>query len=345
MALYVGLDVSLRMTSICVVEADGSSVWEGKAESEPVPLVKVLSPWRDKIALVGIEACPLSEWLYGALVESGFQIVCIETRHAQRFLSSRPNKTDRSDARGIAEMMRLGHYRSVHVKSKASQLLRTTLIARKKFVDHMLAIEDTIRGLMKVHGLKLGAVHRSRFAARVETLLADAPDLRMAIEPLLEARNMMRKHKALMDRQLSQMARKDDVCKRLMTVSGVGPLVSLSFKATIDDPNRFKDSKAVAAHLGLTPRVYQSGEIDRSGNISKCGDKLMRHALYEAANSHMRISKKWSTLRAWGVKLAKRIGSRKACVAVARKLAIIMHRMWVEETDFRFGKPPVTQPT
>ncbi len=134
----------------------------------------------------------------------------------------------------------------------------------------------------------------------------------MAIGPLLEARNMMRKHKALMDRQLSQMARKDHVCERLMTVSGVGPLVSLSFKATIDDPNRFKDSKAVAAHLGLTPRVYQSGEIDRSGNISKCGDKLMRHALYEAANSHMRISKKWSTLRAWGVKLAKTYRGQKS---------------------------------
>jgi len=130
-------------------------------------VVKVLSPWRDKIALVGIEACPLSEWLYGALVESGFQIVCIETRHAQRFLSSRPNKTDRSDARGIAEMMRLGHYRSVHVKSKASQLLRTTLIARKKFVDHMLAIEDTIRGLMKAHGLKLGAVQGSKLCSRM----------------------------------------------------------------------------------------------------------------------------------------------------------------------------------
>lgn len=128
-----------------------------------------------------------------------------ETRHAQRFLSSRPNKTDRSDARGIAEMMGLGHYRSVHAQSKASQLLRTTLIARKKFVDQMLTIEDTIRGLMKVHGLKLGAVHRSRFAARVETLLADTPDLRMAIEPLLEASNMMRQHKALMDRQLSQL--------------------------------------------------------------------------------------------------------------------------------------------
>jgi transposase len=343
MALYVGLDVSLKTTSICVVEANGSIVWEGKAESEPVPLIKALTRWGAKIALVGIEACPLSEWLYGALVESEFHTVCIETRHAQRFLSSRPNKTDRSDAHGIADMMRLGHYRPVHVKSKASQLLRTTLIARRKFVDHMLAIEDTIRGLLRVHGLKVGLVHRARFAAKIEALLADFPILRTAIEPLLEARNMMRKQKSMLDRQLSQVARKDDICKRLMTISGVGPIVSLSFKATIDDPTRFKDSKSVAAHLGLTPRVYQSGEIDRSGNISKCGDKLMRHALYEAANSHLRISKKWSVLRAWGVKLAKRVGAKKACVAVARKLAIIMHRMWIDRTDFRFGQPPAVR--
>lgn len=125
------------------------------------------------------------------------------------------------------------------------------------------------------------------------------------------------------------------------SVAGVGPIVSLSFKATVDDPTRFKNSKAVAAHLGLTPRVYQSGELDRSGSVSKCGDKLMRHALYEAANSHLRISKKWSVLRAWGVKLAQRIGMKKACVAVARKLAVIMHRMWAEGTDSRFGRPPM----
>ncbi|WP_079568515.1 IS110 family transposase [Bradyrhizobium erythrophlei] len=154
MALYVGLDVSLKTTSICIVSAEGSIVWEGKAESEPIALIKALIGWRQSIALVGIEACPLSEWLYGALVESQFQTVCIETRHAQRFLSSRPKKTDRSDARGIADMMRLGHYRPVHVKSKASQLMRTTLVARQKFVDQLLAIEITIRGLLKVHGLK-----------------------------------------------------------------------------------------------------------------------------------------------------------------------------------------------
>jgi len=189
MALYVGLDVSLKTTCICIVGVDGSTIWEGKAESEPTSIVKALIRWRGKIVLVGIEACPLSEWLYGALVESGYNIVCIETRHAQRFLSSRPNKTDRSDARGIADMMRLGHYRAVHVKSKASQLVRTTLVARRMFVEHMLAIEVTIRGLLKVHGLKLGALHRCQFTAKVEAMLADAPDLRMAIELLLEVRN------------------------------------------------------------------------------------------------------------------------------------------------------------
>jgi transposase len=322
------------------VEADGSVVWEGKAESEPVPLLKALSRWRRKIRLVGIEACPLAEWLYGALIESGLATVCIEVRHAHRFLSTRPNKTDRNDAHGIADMMRLGHYRAVHVKSKPSLRLRTTLIARKKFVDHMLAIELTIRGLLKVHGLKVGAVHRCTFAARIETLLADAPELKVAIEPLLEARNLMRKQKAIIDRRLAQMARQDDVCRRLMTIPGVGPIVSLCYKATIDDPSRFRTSKAVAAHLGLTPRVYQSGEIDRSGHISKCGDRLLRHALYEAANSHLRIAKR-SSLKVWGMKLAKRVGTKKAIVAVARKLAIIMHRMWVNGVAFEFGAEAV----
>lgn len=339
MALFVGLDVSLRTVSICIVEANGTVVWQGKALSEPVALIKALVAYRKDIELVGIEACPLSEWLYGALQECGFNVVCMETRHAQKFLSSRPNKTDKSDARGLAEMLRLGHFRVVHVKSRASQLLRTTLIARRSFVEHMVAIEQTIRGLLKVYGLKLGAVHRCTFAARVEALLADAPELRLAIEPLLEARNAMRKQSTMLDRRLSQMARKDEACKRLMTIPGVGPIVSLTFKATIDDPARFKSSKAVGAHLGLTSRVYQSGEMDRSGHISKCGDKMMRHALYEAANSHLRISKKWTSLRAWGVKLAQKVGMKKACVAVARKLAIIMHRMWVDGSEFQFGSP------
>jgi transposase len=340
MSVYVGLDVSLNSVSICVINAAGDLVWRGKSLSEPASLLTALAPHRAEIHLAGIEACPLSEWLYGALADAGVPVVCIETRHAQRFLSSRPNKTDRSDARGIADMMRLGHFRPVHVKSRASQILRTTLRARHKFVEHLQSIELTIRGLLKVHGLKMGAVHRCTFAARVEALLADAPELRLAIEPLLEARNVMRRQKVILDRRLSLMARADVVCQRLMTIPGVGPIVSLAFRSTIDEPHRFKNSKALAAHLGLTPRVYQSGELDLSGNISKCGDRMMRHALYEAANSHLRIAKKWSPLKAWGMKLAPRIGAKKACVAVARKLAIIMHRMWLDGTEFRFTSSP-----
>jgi transposase len=194
-----------------IVKADGSVVWEGKAPSEPASLIKALARRRKNIQLVGIEACPLSEWLHGALVDCGFTTVCIEARHAQRFLSSRPNKTDRSDARGIADMMRLGHYRPVHVKSRQAQLLRTSLIARRNLVTHMLAIKQTVRGLLKMYGLKLGQVHRCTFAARVMGLLEDKPELRVAIEPLLEARNLMRRQHVLLDRHLSQVARKDAV--------------------------------------------------------------------------------------------------------------------------------------
>lgn len=344
MSVFVGLDVSLNSISICVIDAAGEVVWRGKSLSEPGALMAALAPHRADVKLIGIEACPLSEWLYGALSDAGVPVVCIETRHAQRFLSSRPNKTDRSDARGIAEMMRLGHFRPVHVKSRASQILRTTLRARHKFVEQLRSIELTVRGLLKVHGLKVGAVQWRTFAARVEALLAEAPELRLAIEPLLEARNAMRRQKIVLDRRLSVLAREDQVCRRLMTVPGVGPIVSLAFKATIDDPTRFKNAKAVGAHLGLTPRVYQSGELDVSGNISKCGDKLMRYALFEAANSHLRLSKKWSQVKAWGMKLAPRVGAKKACVAVARKLAIIMHRMWLDGADFRFGRPQTSEP-
>jgi transposase len=332
--------VSLRTISICIVKANGTLVWEGKSLSEPPALMQALAPYRRKIKLVGIEACPLAEWLYGALTECRFNAVCLEVRHAHRFLSSRPNKTDRNDARGIADMLHLGHFKPVHVKSRASQLLRTMLAARKTFVDHMLEIEQAIRGFLKVYGLKLGNVHRCNFSAKVKALIADMPELRAAIAPLLEARDMMRKKKKEIDRELEKRARQDAVCRRLMTTPGVGPIISLAYKATIDDPARFKSSRAVPAHLGLTPRVHQSGEVDRSGHISKCGDRLLRHCLYEAANAHLRVTKKWSALRAWGVKLAKRVGAKKACVAVARKLAIIMHCMWRDETDFQYGTAP-----
>jgi transposase len=254
--------------------------------------------------------------------------MCIETRHAQRFLSSRPVKTDRNDARGIAEMMRLGHYRPVHVKSPAAQLMRTTLAARMQLVASHLQIEGTIRGLLKIYGLKIGAIHRNRFAARVAELLDTAalPELSAAIQPLLRVREGMRTERKAFDRTLAGLSRRDDITRRLMTIPGVGPVTSLAFKATIDEVDRFGTSNALGAHLGLTPRVYQSGEIDRSGHISKCGDRMLRHLLYEAASALMTRTRKWSRLRAWGV-------------AVARKLAVIMHRIWATGGEFEFGNP------
>lgn len=184
-------------------------------------------------------------------------------------------------------MMRLGHYRPVHVKSPAAQSMRTTLAVRMQLVASQLQIEGTIRGLLKIYGLKIGAIHRNRFAARVADLLelAALSELSAAIEPLLRVREAMRAERKAFDRTLAAVSRQDDVTRRLMTIPGVGPVTSLAFKATIDDTGRFGTSKALGAHLGLTPRVYQSGEIDRSGHISKCGDRMMRHLLYEAASS------------------------------------------------------------
>jgi transposase len=327
--VVIGLDVSLAKTAICVVDGDGAIQWQGKVPSEPSPIIERLAEWFGNIELAGIEACPLSEWLHRGLREAGVPIVCIETRQAQRFLSSRPVKTDKNDARGIAETMRLGHYRPVHVKSLAARSMRTTLAARMQLVFSQLQIEGTIRGLLRIYGLKIGAIHRNRFAARVVDLLEEAalPELSAAIEPMLRVRELMRTE------------RKAAGGRRLMTIPGVGPVTTLAYIATIDDPGRFGTSKALGAHLGLTPRVYQSGEIDRSGQISKCGVRMMRHLVYEAASALMTRTRKWSRLRAWGISVAKRRGMKRATVAVARKLAVIMHRIWVIGGVFEFGKP------
>jgi transposase len=266
---------------------------------------------------------------------------CIETRHAQRFLSSRPNKTDKNDARGIADMMRLGHFKPVHVKSQASLHVRALLVARKQMLSAILKLEGTIRGLLRIHGLKVGVVHRSRFRERIEEMLRDAPELGMAIEPLLDASDVMRQRYTKFDLYLGRLARHDKISLRLMTVPGVGPITALSFMATIDDPKRFANSKTVGAHLGLTPRIYQSVEVDHAGHISKCGDRMMRYYLYEAATTFLLRSQHWSTLRAWGMRLAKKPGFKRARVAIARKLAIIMHRMWLTGETFRFSKTPM----
>lgn len=338
MRIYIGLDLGINKTAICAVDATGEVLLRTTVPSEPCEIIGRLRRLPSQDLLVGLEACPLSEWIYAALQDEGYKAVCLETRHTQRFLSSRPNKTDRSDARGLAEMLRIGHYKSVHVKSTESQMIRAILVGRKQFMKATLQIENTLRGILRIKGLKLGRVHRSRFADRVVELCENAPDLLPAVEPLLSARNAMRVEMKTLNNLLARTSRNDSVCKLFLSIPGVGPQTSLAFKATIDDPARFTNSKTVAAHLGLTPRVYQSGETDRSGRISKSGDKLMRYLLVEAATSMLLISRKQSELRDWAIALAGRVGKPKAIVALARKLAVIMHRMWMETRPFDPGE-------
>ena len=330
MSYFVGLDLSLKETAVSVVDRQGNKIWYGKALSDPEDITHSLREWRNSIELVGLEACPLSEWIFAGLRDQGLNVRCIETRHAQRFLSSRPNKTDRNDAEGIAQMMRLGHFKPVHVKSKVAQGIQTVIAARAQIVSTMIKLELTARGLIKKYGYKISRGGRVSFAERVRMAISADDGLYSAISPLLDSREMLRQQKLSYDKTLYAMSRKSSVCRALMTVPGVGPVTSLAFLAIIDDPTRFPSSKSVGAHLGLTPKTYQSGEIDRNGHISKCGDKMMRYLLYEAAGVLLARAKQSNPLKAWGVKIAKKCGHKKARTAMARKLSIIMHRIWME---------------
>jgi transposase len=253
-------------------------------------------------------------------------------------LKAQINKTDRNDARGIAQMMRVGLYRPVHVKTLRSQKLRMLLTHRKLLQSKAIAIENDLRGTLRNFGLKVGIAGKVRFEDRIRELVADIPDLAVLVEPLLTVRRVLREQIAVLHRRLLAIVRDDEVCRRLMTVPGVGPVVALTYRATVDVPARFRKSKSVGAVFGLTCSKYQSGEIDRSGRISRCGDEMMRAMLYEAAHIMLVRSTKWSWLKAWAMQIARRCGMKKAIVALARRLAVIMHRIWVDGTQFRWTR-------
>jgi transposase len=267
-------------------------------------------------------------------------VVCVETRHMQAVLKAQINKTDRNDARGIAQMMRVGLYRPVHVKTLRSQKLRMLLTHRKLLQSKAIAIENDLRGTLRNFGLKVGMIGKVKFEARINELVESLPDLAGLVEPLLVVRRALREQIVVLHRRVLAIVRDDEVCRRLMTTPGVGPVVALTYRATVDVPARFHKSKAVGAVFGLTCSKYQSGEIDRSGRISRCGDQMMRVMLYEAAQSMLR-SKKWCWLKAWAMQIARRRGMKKAIVALARRLAVIMHRIWVDGTEFRWTREAV----
>jgi transposase len=256
-------------------------------------------------------------------------------------LKAQINKTDRNDARGIAQMMRVGLYRPVHVKTLRSQKLRMLLTHRKLLQSKAIALENDLRSTLRNFGLKVGMVGAVKFEGRIKELVENLPDLAVLVEPLLVVRRVLHEQIVILHRRLLDIVRNDDVCRRLMTVPGVGPVVALTYRATVDVPSRFKNSKAVGAVFGLTPSRHQSGESDRPGAISRCGDEMMRVMLYEAAQVMLTRTNKWSWLKAWAMKIARHRGMKKAIVALARRLAVIMHRLWVDGTEFRWTREVV----
>jgi transposase len=335
---FAGLDVSVKETSVCIVDETGKIVREVKVASEPAALLAVLKNPAYRFKRIGLEAGPLSQWLFSALAEADLPVICVETRHMRAALKAQINKTDRNDARGIAQMMRAGLYRPVHVKTLRSQKLRMLLTHRKLLQSKTIAIENDLRATLRNFGLKVGVVGTVKFEARIKELVENAPDLAELVEPLLIVRRALREQIGILHRRLLAIVRDDEVCRRLMTIPGVGPVVALTYRATVDVPARFRNSKATGAVFGLTPSKYQSGEVDRTGAISKCGDEMMRAMLYEAAHIMLVRSTKWSWLKAWAMQIARRRGLKKAIVALARRLAVIMHRIWVDGTEFRWTR-------
>jgi len=339
MELYVGLDVGLEETSICVIDKDGKNVRETKVATEPAAIRSALEGFADRLGRVGVEASSLGMWLHRELHPTGMPIIVVEARHMHVSLSTMRNKTDRNDARGIAQMMRLGWYRAVYVKNIDMQKMRTLLSNRKLLKRKLIDIENHIRGALRTYGLLVGKVSHSSYEARIRELTKHTDYVfTTMIETMLEVRKAVYDGYDKLHRVLLQVVRHDTVCRRLMTVPGVGPVTALSFKVGVDDPLRFSRSRTVGAHFGLTPKRHQSGtSIDFEGRITKQGDVNVREALCEAAASLLMRVKTWSALRAWGLRIAKRTSMMCAIVAVARKLAGVLHRMWIDETDFKVG--------
>jgi transposase len=335
MDYYAGIDVSLECSSVCVVDGSGKIIREGKVTSEPDALIEWLRSPDYELSRIGLEAGPLSQWLFAAMREAGLAVELLETRHVRKAFEAMPVKSDRNDARGIAQLMRLGWFRPVHCKSMGAQETRALLTARKLVQSKLRDVENSLRGILRGFGLKVGKTTELGFAGRIEGLVAGHPHLEMIANALLAVHAVLRNEFKAFEKQLRKIARSNTQVRLLMSTPAVGPIVALTYASAIDDPARFKSSKRVGAHFGLTPKRYQSGETDYTGRISKIGDGSVRTVLYEAA--HIMLTKPLkgcSKLKSWAMRIARRAGMSKAKVALARRLAVIMHRMLVDGTVF-----------
>jgi len=342
MTHYVGLDVSQKMTAICVVDDFGGRLWRGQCPSVPEQIEQIVLQHAGGEARVGVETGPMTPWLVHDLRSRDLDVVCLDARHARAALKMQINKTDQNDAEGLAQIVRTGWYRPVHVKSFEAHRARALLGARSQLVGMTTRLSNHIRGVLKTFGLLPGTMRGLPFDRRVEALLDDRADLAPIVRPMLAAWRQLREQIAVFDKAIREIVRQSATCRLLMSVPGIGALSVLAYVSTVEDPMRFARSRSVGAHLGLTPRQYQSGQIDRSGRISRCGDSLARTLMYEAAVVILTRVKRASRLKDWALGIAKRSGMGKARVALARKLSVILHSVWRSGEPFRWSEPVAT---
>jgi transposase len=336
-AHYVGLDVSLKETSIAVVDADDRLMWRGRVASTPDAIAEALKKHAPRAVRIGLECGQLSDWLYHGLKSKGLPVICIDARHAKAALSLKVNKTDANDALGLAQIMRVGWYREVLVKAQDSQALRALLVVRAQLVSQVTALKNCVRGVLKIFGVVIQKRLRMDFAIGIRKAIGQNGKLSVLLEPMLRALEATVWQLREYDRAVVRHARENETVRLLMSAPGVGPVVALAYTTGIEAPGRFTSSSSVGAYFGMTPRRYQSGEVDQAGRISKCGDGMVRGLLYEAAKVLLSRTSKPSALKSWGHSLIKRTGSKKkATLAVARKLAVILHRMWTTGEPFHW---------
>lgn len=340
MSEYVGLDVSKEETSICVKNAKGKILAHGKALSDPDSLFEWLREHCICPELIVMETGTMSGWLTRGLRAKGLPVECVDAVRAHAVMKLKRNKTDANDAELLAELARTGFFEAITIKSLPAHHVRSLLKARDQLVRQRKDIDNTIRGLLRSFGVKLA--RGRRFPERVVAAIADHPQYGLFVMPLLTARNGCADALTRLDRRVKQLAGKSDICRLLMTAPGVGPVTSLCFSATIDDPKRFTKSRSVGAYVGMTAKRYQSGEMDYTGRISKQGDNMLRAYLFEAANAMMSFVKRACPLRDWAFRLQKKSGRKKACVALARKLSVLLHAMWMSGEAFRWPELETT---
>jgi transposase len=344
---YAGIDVSLECSSVCVVDANGKIVREAKVASEPEALIGWFRSLGFDLARIGLEAGPLSQWLYAAMKKAGLAVELLETRHVSDAFKAMPVKSDRNDARNIAQLMRLGWFRPVHCKSMGAQEIRAILTARKLLQSKLQDVENSLRGILRGFGLKVGKTTKRSFAARIGELVAGHPALEAIATATLAVHMVLVREFNGLEKRMRTMSLLDAKARLLMSIPAVGPIISLTYASAIDDPSRFISSKRAGPLFGLTPRKYQSGETDYSGRISKNGDASVREALYEAA--HIMLTKPikgCAQLKSWATRIARRAGMNKAKVALARKLAVIMLRMLKDNVPFNpIAKNPTAKAT